>query len=127
MVRRHARAACGRALLLDGGEELVEAPGVEHVFQPRLARLVRSPCSMKTRTMASATAVASSGLQDDAGVAREILVAGDAAEREPNQMPGLDADALGHLHGLKAMSLVSSSAGTTPPPSKATLNLRGRP
>ena len=57
---------------------------------------------MNTRTMASATLVASAGLTIDAGVAREILVAGDAAEREAEPDAGLDAEAVLHLDRLEA-------------------------
>ena len=45
-----------------------------------LVRSVRSPLSMKTRTIASATAVHSSGSTNDADVARQIAVAGDPAD-----------------------------------------------
>ncbi len=57
---------------------------------------------MNTRTIASATLVASAGLHDHAGVAREILVAGDAAERQPEPDAGLDAEAVLHLDRLEA-------------------------
>ena len=57
---------------------------------------------MKTRTIASATFVASFGLHDDAGVAREIAVAGDAAEREAEPDARLDAETVHHLDGLEA-------------------------
>ena len=71
-------------------------------FSRALLRLVRSPWSMKTRTIASATLVASARLHDHAGVAREILVAGDAAEHEPKPDARLDAEAVLHLDRLKA-------------------------
>ena len=56
---------------------------------------------MKTRTIASATRLASRA-QDHAGVAGEILVAGDAAEREAEPDAGLDAEAVPHLDRLEA-------------------------
>ena len=52
---------------------------------------------MKTRTMASATLRRIRRLDDDAGVAGEIPVAGDAAEREAKPDAGLDAEAVLHL------------------------------
>ena len=57
---------------------------------------------MNTRTTASATLVASAGPHHHAGLAREILVAGDAAEQQPEPDAGLDAEAVLHLHGLEA-------------------------
>ena len=97
-------------------------------FSRALLRLVRSPCSMKTRTMASATFVASFGLHDDAGVAREVAMAGDAAEREPEPDARLDAEALAHRRppGSRCRWCLPAP-GCVPAPSKATLNLRGRP
>ena len=57
---------------------------------------------MNTRTMASATVVASAGLHDDAGVAGEILVAGDAADGDAEPDAGLDAEAVLHLDRREA-------------------------
>ena len=97
-------------------------------FSRALLRSVRSPCSMKTRTMASATAVASLRLDDHAGVAGEILVAGDAAEREP------EPDARARRRSRPSPRPPGSrcrwclpAPRCVPAPSKATLNLRGRP
>ena len=70
-------------------------------FSRALLRLVRSPCSMKTRTIASAIACRLLRLQDDAGIAREIAVAGDAAERETIVDAGLDAVPVQHLDRLE--------------------------
>ena len=71
-------------------------------FSRALLRSVRSPCSMNTRTMASATAVACSGPAHHAGLAREIPVPGDAAEREAKPDARLDGRARQHLDGLEA-------------------------
>ena len=57
---------------------------------------------MNTRTTASATFVASFGLHDHAGVAREVPVSRDAAEREAEPDARLDAVAVDHLDRLEA-------------------------
>ena len=73
---------------------------------------------MKTRTIASATAIASVGWSRDAGVAREILMSGNAAERRagtrrPAGPPapsfdrdGLKADVVGILQRRDAAAAV---------------------
>ncbi len=66
------------------------------------ARLVRSPFSPKIRTMASATLMQSLGRQHDTRVPREVLVARDAAERQPVVDPRRDRGTLEHLDGLEA-------------------------
>ena len=96
-------------------------------FSRALVRSVRSPCAMNARMMALQTRTASSGAHDHAGVAGEVAMAGDAAETEPEIHAGRDAEPVRHRTAASAMSLVSSSTATRPPPSKAMLNLRGRP
>ena len=66
-------------------------------FSRALLRLVRSPRSMKTRTMASDTLVASAGLTMMSPYLGEIPVAGDAAEPEAKPDAGLDAKTVLHL------------------------------
>ena len=57
---------------------------------------------MNTRTMASATSVASSGARQDAGVARDVFVPGYAAERETEVYTGLKAAPFGDANRLEA-------------------------
>ena len=66
-------------------------------FRRALSRLVRSPRSMKTRTMASDDLGGVRRLDDDAGILGEILVAGDAADPEPKPDAGLDTKTVFHL------------------------------
>ena len=96
-------------------------------FRRDLLRSVRLPFSMKTRTIASATAVHSPGAHTTP-VSR-------ARSRWPEMPPsttrihtpaGTAAPAPTST-AWKPMSFVSSSVGSVPAPSKATLNLRGRP
>ena len=125
---RHARRACGRASPRPAARNFSKPQASSTYFSRALLRLVRSPCSMKTRTMASATLRRIGRLDDHAGVAREIPVAGDAAEREAEPDAGLDAEAVLHLDRLEADVVgVLQHRRCMPAPSKATLNLRGRP
>ncbi len=77
--------------------------------------------------MALHTRTASSGGTITPVGAGEVMMPGDTAEAEQEINAGWDAEAVGDLTADKAMSLVSSSTATRPPPSKAMLNLRGRP
>ena len=121
----HQRAA---ELGLDLGQELVEAPGVEHVFEPRLLAV-------------GAVAVIDEHAHDGVGH-RHRIVGLDIARRRTcaksswpvmpprpsrNHTPASTPAPSCTVTAVKAMSLVSSSTGMTPPPSKPTLNLRGRP
>ena len=126
---RPARArACAPSFSSTSGEEFLEAPGVEHVFQPRLVAVG----AVAVLDEDAHDGVGDLGrvlrLHDHAGVAREILVAGDAAEREPEPDARLDAEAVLHLDRLEADVVgVLQHRRCMPAPSKATLNLRGRP
>ena len=100
---RAARAsACGRASPRRGRGS-ARCPMASSTYLRRaLVRSVRSPWSMKTRTTASATAVASAGLHDDAGLVGEVPVPGDAAQQDAEPDARLDTEAALHLHGLEA-------------------------
>ena len=88
--------------LLHGADKFLEAPGIEHVFEPRLG------------TIAAVTVVDEhaydrirhlgrlGGLDDDAGIAGEVLMAGNAAKHEPEPDAGLDTEAVFDLDGLKS-------------------------
>ena len=89
-------------LLLDGGEEFLEAPGVEHVFQPRLVAVGAVAMLDEHAHHRVGDFRRVLRLHDHAGVAREIAVAGDAAEREAEPDARLDAVPVDHLDGLEA-------------------------
>ena len=89
-------------LLFHRGQELVEAPGVEHVFQPRLVAVGAVAVLDEDADDGVGDRGRFGGLHDHAGVAREILVAGDAAERQLEPDAGFDAEAVLHHDGLEA-------------------------
>ena len=89
-------------LLLDRGEEFLEAPGVEHIFEPRLGAVGAVAVVDEDAHHGVGDLGGVVGLDDDAGIAGEILVAGDAAEHEAEPDAGLDAEAVLHLDGLEA-------------------------
>ena len=89
-------------LLLDSGEEFLEAPGVEHVFQPRLVAVGAVAVLDEDAHDGVGDRRRLVRLDDDAGVAGEIAVAGDAAEREAEPDARLDAEAVLHLDRLEA-------------------------
>ncbi len=118
----------GRPIRLSVSATNFSKPQASSTYLRRaFARFVRSPWAMNTRTMASATAVQSS--------ARQKAPVGRARSLWPEMPPMTirhQTPASGPASSLcstawKPMSLVSSSVGMTPPPSKATLNLRGSP
>jgi len=118
MASAGTRGSLRAELVLRGGEELVEAPGGRaHILSRALARLVRSPLSMKTRTTASATMAASSGLTMTPVSRAKSLWPVNAASMSRNQMPGSRRNRLLTSTAWKPMSLVSSSTGMTPAPS----------
>ena len=100
-LRRHLRQLAAE-LLLDMGDEFLEAPGVEHVFEPRLVAVGAVAVLDEDAHDGVGDLRRLLRLDDDAGVAREILVAGDAAEREPEPDAGLGAEAVLHLDRLEA-------------------------
>ena len=127
-VERHARRSVERQLLLGLGDELLEAPAVEHVLEPGLLAVGAVAVLDEHADDRGGDGDALVGRQQHAGVAGEVLVAGDAAELHAE----VDAGAAplcpsATRTAVKPMSFVSSSALTRPPPSKAMLNLRGRP
>ena len=80
-VERRLRAACGRASSRPRRGTSRSPSASSTYFSRAFLRSVRSPCSMKTRTIAAATGDALVGREQHAGVAGEVLVAGDPAER----------------------------------------------
>src|SRR5690606_4294385 len=84
------------------GQELVETPRIEHVFQPRLVAVgaiavIDEDAHDRVRDRGCIL-----GRNDDAGVAGEILVPGDAAERETKPHAGRYRRAVADLNGLEA-------------------------
>ena len=82
---------------------------------------------MNTRTTASATLVASSGLTITPVSPAKLKWPVKPPRQSLNQTPGARPKPSFTATAWKPISLVSSSTGMTPAPSKATLNLRGRP
>ena len=89
-------------LLLDGGEEFLEAPGIEHVFQPRLVAVGAVAVLDEHAHHGVGDFRRVLRLHDHAGVAREVAMSGDAAEREAEPDARLDAVAVDHLDRLEA-------------------------
>ena len=115
-------------LLLDRGRGTSRSPrNRARISAAPCCGSVRSPFSMKTRTIASATATQSFGAHTTP-VSRAMSrwpVMPPSTTRI--QTPGSTLAPSRTSTAWKPMSFVSSSTGTTPPPSKATLNLRGSP
>ncbi len=90
----------------------VEAPAVQHVFQPRLVAVGAVAVGDEHAQDGVADRRGVGGRDDHAGLAGEVLVAGDAAQRQAvvdarlaRRCPSATGTA------VKAMSLVSSSTG----------------
>ena len=66
-----------------------------------LVRSVRSPWSMNTRTTASATSVASTGLTSTPVSPAKLRCPVNPPRQSRNQTPGFEAEAVLHLHGLE--------------------------
>ena len=112
---------------LDLDQELVEPPGVEHVLEPRLLAVGAVAVVDEHAHDGVGHGHRLVGLHVDIAELGEILVSRDAADAEPEPDAGIDSGPFATVTAVKAMSLVSSSTGMAPPPSKPTLNLRGRP
>ena len=98
---RRARELLAK-LLLDGGEEFLKAPGIEHVFQPRLVAVGAVAILDEDAHDGVGDFGGVLRLHQHAGVAREIAMAGDAAEREAKPDARLDAVPVDHLDRLEA-------------------------
>jgi len=89
-------------LFLRRGQELFDTPGVEHVFEARLGAIGAVAVIDEDANHRVGNRRCVRGLDDDSGLAREILVSGDAAEQEPKPYARLNAEAVFDLDGLKA-------------------------
>ena len=112
--------------LLDLLQEFGATHAVEHVLQPRLGAVGAVAVGDEGAHHGAGDLHALVGLQQHAGLVGEVAMAGDAAELQA-EIDAIAGAFLGACAATKPMSLVSSSTGTLPPPSKAMLNLRGRP
>ena len=110
-------------LLLDEREHLVDAHASMTYLSRALLRSVRSPWSMKTRTMASATLVASAGLTTTPVSCAKSLWPVMPPIIRRNHTPGSTPKPSFTSTAWKPMSLVSSSTGMMPPPSKRDIEL----
>ena len=100
---RHGTVELAAELLLHQRRGISRRPCLSSTYFSRaLVRSVRSPVSMNTRTTASATLRGVGGLHQHAGVAGETVMAGQAAEAEPEPDAGRKAEAVFHLDRLEA-------------------------
>ena len=111
---------------------LVEPQAIQHVFEPGLFAIGAVAVLDEHAHHRRGHRHAFLRPKQNARVAGKILVAGDAAELHAKIDARPEASCRRCLWqptctAVKPMSLVSSSALIVPPPSKAMLNLRGRP
>ena len=100
-LRRNA-VELAAELLLGQRHDLVHAEAVDDVFQPRLVA-VGAVAVIDEHAHDRVGDLGRVGrTHDHAGLAREILVAGDAAQHQPEPDAGLDAEAVLHLDRLEA-------------------------
>ena len=89
-------------LLLGQRDHLLHAEAVDDVFEPRLVA-VGAVAVIGEHAHDRVGHLGGVGrAHDHAGLAREILVTGDAAEHQPEPDARLDAEAVLHRHGLEA-------------------------
>ena len=88
-------------LLLDGGQEFFDTHGVDHIFHPRLER---DWCGRRVDENPHDGVGDLGGvrrLDDDPGISGEILVTGDAADRQTKPDARLDTETVLHLDRRK--------------------------
>ena len=93
VLLRHARQWPAQ-LCLHLAEELLETPGIQHVLEARLLAVGAVAAVDVDAHDGIRHGNGVVGLHQHAGGAREVLVAGDAAETEPEPHAGLDAERL---------------------------------
>ena len=98
----HRAVEFAAKLLLESTEEFLDAHRVEHVFQPRLGAVGTVAVIDEHAHHCVRDLACVGGLHDDAGVAREILVAREAAKAEPEPDAGLKPETVFHLHRLES-------------------------
>ena len=84
-------------LLLDEAHEFLDTDGIEHVFEPRLGAVGAVAVIDEHPHDGVGDRGRLRRLADDAGLAGEILVPGDAADGDAEPDAGLDAEAVLHL------------------------------
>src|SRR6202011_352363 len=89
-------------LVFHGGEELLEAPGVEHVFEPRLEAVGAVAVLDEHAHDRVGGERRLRGFDEDAAIAGEVAMAGDAAEQQPEPNARLEAEAVLDLDRLEA-------------------------
>jgi len=99
---RHGAVEFVTEFLLEQAEKLLDAQGIEHIFQPRLGAVgavavFDEQAHHRIRGLAGVVRP-----YQHAGVASEIAVPGDAAETELEPDAGLEAEAVVHLNRLEA-------------------------
>src|SRR5580704_1477033 len=88
-------------LVFHRGQEFLETPGVEDVFEPRLGAVGAVAVVDEDAHYGIGHPGGIFGLDDDAGSAGEVLMTGDAAEHELEPDARFDAEAVLHRDGLK--------------------------
>ena len=126
-MRSRRKRARGRVFLRGSPRNLSKPKASSTYFSRALAHWSpRSPCSMKTRRILSATLDRFSfGGTMDAGIAREVFVTGYASQSEAEINARFDAMPGKHFDRLKANVVGLPTRQWRPAPSKATSNLRG--
>ena len=101
MASAGTRCQLASQSFLDDRKKFVEAPSVEHVFQPRLVAVGTIAIFDEDAHDGVGNADGFIRLENDPGIAGEILVAGDAAERQAEIDARFNAKSFTHLDGLK--------------------------
>ena len=99
---RHGAVELAAELLLHQREEFLDAQRVEHVFQPRLGAVGAVAVFDEHAHHRVRHLQASAGRTSTPVSRGEIVMAGDAAEAEPEPDAGRKAEAVFHLDGLEA-------------------------
>src|SRR5262249_5748968 len=82
--------------------KLVDAHRIKNVFQPRLGAVGAVAVIDEHANHCVGNLAGVDRFNDDAGIARKILVAGQTAEAEPEPDPRIETKSLFHRHRLKA-------------------------
>ena len=97
-----ARSSLRPSFSSSKADEFLDAHGVEHIFQPRLGAVGAIAVLDEQPHDRVGDRAGILRLHQNAGVAGEIAMAGDAAEAELEPDAGRKPKAIVHLHGLEA-------------------------
>src|SRR5262249_6811697 len=99
---RYSAVKLAPELLLDQTEKLVDAHRIKNIFQPRLGAVGAVAVIDENANHCVGNLAGVGRFNDDAGIARKILVAGQTAEAEPEPDPRIETKSLFHRRRLKA-------------------------